>query len=178
MDLGTISKNIDARRYITMGQLAYDIELVFEKCVEQVTRRRLTSHYSCRQFNNPGDAVTALADALESVYWQEWPMAVCLQMTAGERKDMMGMLGKATRDARSLYFRTAGTSWCPRPPSSIDPLRSRPRCSPNPVIFRHVSSQFGLSLLIAQNPTGGCSRPLTYQAQARQGTLSDGAPSR
>ena len=34
MDLGTISKNIDTRRYKTMGQLAYDIELVFEKWVD------------------------------------------------------------------------------------------------------------------------------------------------
>jgi transcription initiation factor TFIID subunit 2 len=31
MDLGTIAKKVDAKRYKTMGDLAYDIELVFKK---------------------------------------------------------------------------------------------------------------------------------------------------
>lgn len=31
MDLGTVSKKIDGKRYKTMGQLAYDIELIFNK---------------------------------------------------------------------------------------------------------------------------------------------------
>lgn len=33
MDLGTISKKIDQKRYKTMGDLAYDIELVVKKYV-------------------------------------------------------------------------------------------------------------------------------------------------
>jgi len=31
MDLGTISKQMDGKRYKTMGQLARDIELIFAK---------------------------------------------------------------------------------------------------------------------------------------------------
>lgn len=31
MDLGTISKKIDQKKYKTMGDLAYDIELVIKK---------------------------------------------------------------------------------------------------------------------------------------------------
>jgi transcription initiation factor TFIID subunit 2 len=32
MDLGTIAKKIDQKKYKTMGQLAADIELIFAKC--------------------------------------------------------------------------------------------------------------------------------------------------
>ena len=31
MDLGTIAKKVDDKRYRTMGQLAADIELIFQK---------------------------------------------------------------------------------------------------------------------------------------------------
>ena len=41
MDLGTIAKKIDRKRYTTMGQLAYDIELIFAKYVLR-NRRILT----------------------------------------------------------------------------------------------------------------------------------------
>lgn len=31
MDLGTVFKNLEGKKYKTMGQVAYDIELVFQK---------------------------------------------------------------------------------------------------------------------------------------------------
>ena len=93
MDLGTISKKVESKKYERMGQLAYDIELVFK---------------NCRQFNVPGDSITLLADAVEAIYWREWPKAVSTKMLPAEKKDLSAMLGRALRDPVSLYFREAG----------------------------------------------------------------------
>jgi transcription initiation factor TFIID subunit 2 len=67
-------------------------------------RRSSFAHFSCRQFNPPGE-ITALADALESVYWREWPKAMTPKMTGDERKSMLALLNKALKDERSFFFR-------------------------------------------------------------------------
>ena len=65
---------------------------------------------SCRKFNNPGDSVTLMADAVEAVYWREWPKVVSSRMTPGEKKDMAALLNKLLKDNMSLFFREAGES--------------------------------------------------------------------
>jgi len=92
MDLGTISAKVEGRKYQTMGQLAYDVELVFA---------------NCRQFNNPGDALTLFADALEATYWREWARLGSPRMTPEERKAMLSLLNRTLKDARSHLFRIA-----------------------------------------------------------------------
>ncbi|ORX37731.1 hypothetical protein BD324DRAFT_623057 [Kockovaella imperatae] len=92
MDFGTISKKIDQKKYHTMGELAYDIELVFK---------------NCRTFNVPGDPITLLADAVEAIYWREWPKAVSLKMSFAEKQTLSSTLAKALKEPISLYFREA-----------------------------------------------------------------------
>jgi len=75
-----------------MGQLAYDVELIFA---------------NCRQFNNPGDSVTGLADALEGTYWREWARVASVRMTSEEKKAMISLLNRVMKDTRSQYFRFA-----------------------------------------------------------------------
>ncbi|OXC60064.1 hypothetical protein LQV05_005617 [Cryptococcus neoformans] len=89
MDLGTIGKKIDQKKYKTMGQFARDIELVFA---------------NCRQFNPPGE-ITALADKVEEVYWRDWPKTVSSKMTGDEKKSMVSMLNQALKNPLSEWFR-------------------------------------------------------------------------
>ncbi|KAL7425129.1 hypothetical protein Q5752_000817 [Cryptotrichosporon argae] len=90
-DYVTIGKKIDTKKYKSMGQLARDIELIF---------------VNCRQFNPPGD-ITAMADANERTYWQEWPKAVSSRMTPDEKKAMINLLRTAIKEESSFIFREA-----------------------------------------------------------------------
>jgi hypothetical protein len=71
--------------------------------------------HSCRQFNNPGFGVVEAADALQRVFWREWPKAVSSRMTPSERRDMSVLLGKALKDPIGWMFYVAGMSkpWWP-----------------------------------------------------------------
>nr|XP_019009377.1 transcription initiation factor TFIID subunit 2 [Kwoniella pini CBS 10737]OCF48158.1 transcription initiation factor TFIID subunit 2 [Kwoniella pini CBS 10737] len=91
MDFGTINKKLDARKYRNLGQFARDIELVFA---------------NCRQFNPPGE-ITQCADAVEAVYWREWPKVASSKMTSDERKAMGSLINQAIKNPLSEWFRTA-----------------------------------------------------------------------
>jgi hypothetical protein len=64
---------------------------------------------SCRQFNNPGDAVVLSADALQIIFWREWLKLGSPKMTPDERKSMMTLINRVLKDSRSEFFRVAGT---------------------------------------------------------------------
>ncbi|WVQ77717.1 hypothetical protein IAR50_007407 [Cryptococcus sp. DSM 104548] len=91
MDFGTIGKKIEQKKYKTMGSFAREIELVFA---------------NCRQFNPPGE-ITALADAVEAVYWREWPKAVSPKMNGDEKKSIGSLLNQALKNPLSEWFRFA-----------------------------------------------------------------------
>ncbi|WVR08077.1 hypothetical protein IAU60_005123 [Kwoniella sp. DSM 27419] len=91
MDFGTIQKKLDGKKYKTLGQFARDIELVFA---------------NCRQFNPPGE-ITACADAVEAVYWREWPRVASAKMTNDEKKAMGHLLQQAIKNPLSEWFRSA-----------------------------------------------------------------------
>ncbi|WWD20285.1 hypothetical protein CI109_104761 [Kwoniella shandongensis] len=89
MDFGTIGKKLDQKKYRTLGQFARDVELVFA---------------NCRQFNPPGE-ITACADAVEAVYWREWPKVTTSKMTSDEKKAMVSLLVTALKNPLSEWFR-------------------------------------------------------------------------
>ncbi|KAK4688551.1 transcription initiation factor TFIID subunit 2, partial [Tremellales sp. Uapishka_1] len=91
MDFGSIQKKIDRKSYKSMGDLAYDIELVFA---------------NCRQFNPPG-YIPDLVSAIESAYWKEWPKAVSSKMTPDERKAMISLLVRAMKEPTAVIFLVA-----------------------------------------------------------------------
>ncbi|WVQ79213.1 hypothetical protein IAT38_001309 [Cryptococcus sp. DSM 104549] len=91
MDFGTIGKKIEQKKYKTMGQFARDVELVFA---------------NCRQFNPPGE-ITACADAVEAVYWREWPKTTSPKMTGDEKKAMVTVLNQTLKNPLSEWFRFA-----------------------------------------------------------------------
>ncbi|OCF35231.1 transcription initiation factor TFIID subunit 2 [Kwoniella heveanensis BCC8398] len=91
MDFGTIGKKLDSKRYKTLGHFAKDIELVFA---------------NCRQFNPPGE-ITACADAVEAVYWREWPRVTAAKMTNDEKKAMVALVNQAIKNPLSEWFRVA-----------------------------------------------------------------------
>ena len=94
MDLGTIAKKMELKQYPTMGAFAYDVELVVA---------------NCWQFNPPGP-ITACADFVEKVFWQEWPKAVNPNMTPEEKKVVSGILSRSLKEAVGLLFREPGES--------------------------------------------------------------------
>lgn len=88
-DFGTIQKNIELKKYSTMGQLARAIELVFS---------------NCRQFNPPGP-ITDAAAITEALYWKEWPKAVSQKLLPEERKALTAVINRSFRDPLSQLFR-------------------------------------------------------------------------
>ncbi|KAK8849657.1 hypothetical protein IAR55_004992 [Kwoniella newhampshirensis] len=89
MDFGTIGKKLDQKKYRSLGQFARDVELVFA---------------NCRQFNPPGE-ITACADAVEAVYWREWPKVTSTKMTNDEKKAMISLLNQTLKNPLSEWFR-------------------------------------------------------------------------
>ena len=77
MDFGTISTKLNQNKYVTMGDFAKDVELVFS---------------NCRQFNPPETYPVTCADVVERVFKKEWPKAIERKLSWVEKRGLQGVM--------------------------------------------------------------------------------------
>lgn len=80
MDLGTIGQKLNKHRYLTMGDFAHDVELVFS---------------NCRQFNPPGTDPFTCADVVDKVFRKEWANA--FKLSPGEKRGLQSVLSNLVK---------------------------------------------------------------------------------
>lgn len=79
MDLSTIDKKLKGGEYVTMGDFAADMRLMFA---------------NCRQFNPAGTAPALMEQAVSRVWRREWSRAMVRKLEYAHKRSLQSMMGR------------------------------------------------------------------------------------